>query len=387
MSEKFIDQSPTKKKRRGRPPTKPKQENRVGESTLNFAISSNISASNNSAATIRQGAICSTPVMKVSPGQRRSGSSGSSLHTPTPKRRKQAPGLVTIQETGISKAHQELASITQREKGYLDSSPITSSSGSSPSASGLQSSPINTSPLNSSDQLMKHDSRTADLNPSLLQPDILAPKTPRSNATPSLKLPPSTPISHFSHVLSSSPMYTHWYAQTPHGRVASTPNSLVPKPLRFEELRPQGPGTTQNAGLGILGMRNKSMPLGQESGIVQLQNKLRKTQSMNDIGADKHNFQVTVQLDSKGKAMVVKKRRRVTAVPSPAMYGTHFAGDTMYSMEPPPGLKIGVDPFVVGISANEMEMKSPYMMAEELSNAARLRSDARFALRELLKDL
>ncbi|KAG7700845.1 hypothetical protein KL930_004596 [Ogataea haglerorum] len=388
MSETFFDGSPVKKRRRGRPPTKAKADvAMIGESTLTFSINSSMNAYSNSAATIRQGAVCSTPVMKISPSRRRVGGSQSQTPTPTPRRRQPAPALKPIQENKVAKAHHELVSVTQPQNG-LDSSPA-SSSRSSPSDRNPQSSQAHTSPLNAAESVPK-----PDLNPSLLQPtDIFAPKTPKMPSTPLARVPPSTPVSHFSHVLSSSPMYTHWYAQTPHGRVASTPNSLVPKPLRFEDVRQ--PATPHNQGLGILAARHRSLPAKHDLEKItqQLQSKLRKTQSLgdaaqgkgqNDLSAD---YQVTVQINSDGKATVVTKRRKLVQPLTPATYGPHFTDGLMYGVDPPPGLKIGIDPYVVGVSSTEFEMKSPYMLAEGAQDAAKTQSDARFALRELLDDL
>ncbi|KAG7928474.1 hypothetical protein KL925_001774 [Ogataea polymorpha] len=393
MSETFFDESPTKKRRRGRPPTKAKADATiVGESTLTFSINPSMNAYSNSAATIRQGAVCSTPVMKISPSRRRGGGSQSQTPTPTPRRRQPVPSLKPIQEIKVAKAHHELVSVTQPQNG-LDSSPV-SSSRSSPSDKNLQSSQVHTSPLNAADNIPK-----PDLNPSLLQPtDIFAPKTPKMPGTPLARVPPSTPISHFSHVLSSSPMYTHWYAQTPHGRVASTPNSLVPKPLRFEDVRqpatPAAPAR-HNQGLGILASRHRSLPPKHDLEKItqQLQSKLRKTQSLGDAAQGKEingfsaDYQVTVQINSDGKAAVVTKRRKLVQPLTPATYGPHFTDGFMYGMDPPPGLKIGIDPYVVGVSSTEFEMKSPYLLAEGAQDAAKTQSDARFALRELLNDL
>ncbi|GME70864.1 unnamed protein product [[Candida] boidinii] len=76
------------KRRRGRPPIKPPTEG-VGEANLDLNMSIN-NASSNSAAVVKQG-ICSTPLMRIGPDRRKSGSLSVSSYPSSTPRSKRTP--------------------------------------------------------------------------------------------------------------------------------------------------------------------------------------------------------------------------------------------------------------------------------------------------------
>ncbi|GME70895.1 unnamed protein product [Ambrosiozyma monospora] len=270
---------------------------------------------------------------------------------------------------------------------------------------------------------------------------------------------PSTPTTHFSAVLNSSPMYTHWYTQTPQQpqqqqqtRIMRTPNNLIPKQLKIDDIikTPQGglmirseqmqqspffqqqpqsqdkrqtvpsiqsTSPEQNKGLGIkqeasVGGGNKTTK-NVDMLTQQLKTGLRKTQSLSSVQISEQtkrkqesaipsalstpsarkrhrdyskldfpnsvhsspvsllppSLQIGITIDADGKASVVTKRRKI-CVSSPhsassPSYGPRtpliknynyvsFEGGYITGT-PPPGLRIGIDPFVNGISSNEFE--------------------------------
>ncbi|GME76823.1 unnamed protein product [Ambrosiozyma monospora] len=476
----------------------------------------------NSAAVARLGVSTTTPVMKLSPQKRRANissmSSVSQRSTPSHNR----ISLSTIPESDhIVKAHNALASITNSThdrnltpvKGSFSipsSSPVCSSVSSNSPV--LQSSPLKTSPItdhtalfnqqkgklgpsngtmitygediNFSNNNIMSSPYSVNVNPSLLQsspvtsptqdffnPKPIPPSTPKvyQGAMPGMMLAtptslrkylaePSTPTTHFSAVLNSSPMYTHWYTQTPQQpqqqqqtRIMRTPNHLVPKQLKIDDIikTPQGglmirseqmhqspfllnksqsqekqqtlpsiqsTSPEQSKGLGIkqgasVGGGNKTKNV--DILTQQLKTGLRKTQSLSSVqiseqmkrkqesaipsalstpSARKHprdypeldfpnnvhsspvsllppSLQIGITIDADGKASVVTKRRKI-CVSSPhsassPSYGPRtpliknynyvsFEGGYVTGT-PPPGLRIGIDPFVNGISSNEFE--------------------------------
>ncbi|OWB64909.1 hypothetical protein B5S33_g4025 [[Candida] boidinii] len=110
------------KRRRGRPPIKPPTEG-VGEANLDLNMSIN-NASSNSAAVVKQG-ICSTPLMRIGPDRRKSGSLSVSSYPSSTPRSKRTPKKENATIGGnsndkidnkVSKAHFELAHLTQESQ-------------------------------------------------------------------------------------------------------------------------------------------------------------------------------------------------------------------------------------------------------------------------------
>ncbi|KAF6005914.1 hypothetical protein HII12_005491 [Brettanomyces bruxellensis] len=272
---------------------------------------------------------------------------------------------------------------------------------SAPSLSGLPSltvpSALNAPPLSSTS--------TSNVNPSLLQSSPMTHVSTREHAqTASSPLQnarkvPSTPkTTKFSAILNSSPMYTHWYSQTPaQTTLVSSPGSTLPQIAQKEP--------AYIGGLQITSSKSISAPVLPSDTTKKT---LRKTQSMPEpdfpvpaaIKRTKFlpaNFKLSLKIDSFGRASVDFQRFKASA-PSMQLQPQHEnqsqpqqlhqthqqqqqqgqqgqqqqheLQNTAYKSTTPTvtGLKYGVDPFVSGISSNAFDSvpapqtptKSPY---------------------------
>lgn len=277
---------------------------------------------------------------------------------------------------------------------------------SAPSLSGLPSltvpSALNAPPLSSAS--------TSNVNPSLLQSSPMAHVSVREHAqTASSPLQnarevPSTPkTTKFSAILNSSPMYTHWYSQTPaQTTLVSSPGSTLPQIAQKEP--------AYIGGLQITSSKSVSAPVLPSDTTKKT---IRKAQSMLEPSALKRdgrefpvpaaikrtkflpaNFKLSLKIDSFGRASVDFQRFKASA-PSMQLQPQHEnqsqlqqlhqthqqqqqqgqqqqheLQNTAYKNTTPTvtGLKYGVDPFVSGISSNAFDSvpapqtptKSPY---------------------------
>lgn len=251
-------------------------------------------------------------------------------------------------------------------------------------------------------------SSTSNVNPSLLRSSPMAhlSSRERTQTAPgplkSAREVPSTPkTTKFSAIINSSPMYTHWYSQTPaQTTLISSPGSIVPQATQREP--------AYMSGLQISSSKSISAPLNPADTIKRT---LRKTHSMPEPCALKRdsrnlpqpaavkrakllpaNFKLSLKIDSFGRASVDFQRSKVSA-PSAQLQAQqlqpqqlqvqqlqqakeqqqqqqHQTQAANYRNTTPAvaGLKYGVDPFVSGISSNVFDSvpapqtptKSPY---------------------------
>lgn len=467
--------TPVRRRRRGRPPSKPQLRQR-GESTLPIAITSPLNVSGNSAAVLRQG-VCSTPVMRLSPRKisrrssvRRSSTRKNHPHTaataatgetsgeaaglspasdlapvsptPRPGSRRRIPGrkitssrsATAVAISGASATMGALSSYVLRtplqRAAVLTSSSPSSGFSSSPmknSSSPLKTSPVSTLELGKIGLLpggmmasplpaikyntIESPGSGANVNPSLLN-STTAPVGSSIDLQRGFQSSPirhdhqvrmkraysgnSTPkTSNFSSIINSSPMYTHWYSQTPaQTTLIATPggSSVYRGPL-------VPPPTVQIPRTADFDQDNQ-LPPSKKAKLLPA------------------NYKLTVRINSSGKAMVVVERKPseipTTGIPNGLVAAATTATATGGFATPnSTALRQGIDPYVNGVSSNEFDTipsfhtptKSPYSATpisnlpkdtdqmiftgdESFSDSAAARKyDARFAVQALLDDL
>ncbi|VEU21610.1 DEKNAAC102352 [Brettanomyces naardenensis] len=468
-----MPDSVTPKRNRGRPPLKPKSKY-LEIATLPIEITSPTNASNNSAAAVRQG-VSSSPVMRLTPRRRKFCSSPSSSPS-----RQQASGsglLQTVKEQPSEQSKQI------RAGSFLFKTPVRGLSSSPFSARGSdKSSPLRTSPLSTYELgktmqvVMTQQGIVQGPQQGLQGPQgpqrHVEPSTPLATPTRSVNVNPSllqssplpaTKAPNFSSILNSSPMYTHWYSQTPLQITLTSTPGKKPAPGRSnrhitsrslgDDVELASPTKalhhalrkTQSTPTFSPGFEGQEPPAkrARVAGEGPVENHAGSVPSPAPLPTNRlpllpPNYKVSIHIGPDGKASVVTERRKVAHpaealspakqlnmfVSSPFSHGrTPVLNNYVYNSQQLGPLRIGIDPFVNGISSNEFDSvpppqtpsKSPYNAAtpvyltrgmdpilnsepedgtaagfddaEFQDDGNSFRYDARYALQALLEDM